>query len=241
MVPWMLNALYGNRCRKEPLFLSVVSFILFYGSWTNWCTRITSWCSRLSATVCAITSMHLKSSISTEPWLWLICILSLIFNVLLPLLRTGIGTTVVCFKTWRSSHQWTLGIISRRTAMPTFDTLPRKKPQVNWQASIGAPISPVQKMDGVTPHSFEELFWEIRIAPECAAQKNDERTKDKQRLSKAGVLRHQTQSRNNTQHLTSADILTTAAYEERRGKTRGRGVVGGEVGEVSLNQQNGRT
>lgn len=188
--------------------------------------------------------MHLKSSISIEPWLWWIHILSSIFNVLLPLLRTDIGTTVVLFKTWRSSHQWTLGIISKRTAVPTFDTAPCKKPQVNRLAPVGAPISPLQKIwnvDDVTPRSFEELFWEIRIAPERAAQKNDERTKNKQRLSKAGVLWHQTQSRNNTQHLTSADILTTAAYEERRSKTRGRGVMGGEVGEVSLNQQNGRT
>lgn len=191
-----------------------------------------------------MTSVHLMSSISIEPWLWWICILSSIFNVLLPLLRTDISTAVVHFKTWWSSHQRTLGIISRRTTVPTFDTLPRKKPRVNRKASVGAPISPVQKIwnaDDVTARSFEELFWEIRIAPEHAAQKNDERTKDKQRLSKAGVLRHQTQSRNNTQHLTSADILTTAAYEERRGKTRGGGVMGGEVGEVSLNQQNGRT
>ncbi len=193
--------------------------------------------------------MHLKSSISIEPWLWWICILSSIFNMLLPLLRINIGTAVVCFKTWRSSHQWTFGIIGRRMAVPTFDTLPHKNPQVNRQAPVGAPISAVQKIwnaEGVTPRSFEELFWEIRIAPERAAQKNDGRTKDKQRLSKAGVLRHQTKNRNNTQHLTSADILTTAAYEERRGKTRGgvggRGVgLGGEVGEVSLNQQNGRT
>lgn len=87
-----------NICASSGYTVMIIKHFWLVGGWCTHYVHISQ--------VEFVLWHQCKSSISIESQMWWICILSSIFNVLLPLLSTDIGAS-------KLGHQWALGILSR--------------------------------------------------------------------------------------------------------------------------------